>query len=161
MSRALPPDRAVAASPSSPSVSPLRASIPSAGPTCTFAEMVPLFQELFDPSPAHLTALIGRMKNLLRLGVAKGGHTTKGKAAQFTCEDLRDLLMITELCSIGITPAKAIKIYDRYKSSPDFVLGAIMSIQIDGRRCLQVDDAFNRDAARRHLPWMFTGRREQ
>ena len=114
--------------------------------TCSFAEMIPLFQELFEPDPSRLTALIGRVKNLLKLGATSGGRTGKGKAATYTESDVWELTVTMELTQIGLPPAKAIALYHDGSNS---LTGRM---QLGNGSILQLGYANLSAALERHLP---------
>jgi hypothetical protein len=124
--------------------------------TCTFAEMVPLFQELFEPEPARLTAMIGRMKNFLRLNACGGVDRSQGKTSHFTGRDVWELVVLMELTTLGFPPMRAIelqKLFALKKWDEHFI--------IDGRARLDLGITPLRAAMVEHLPRFFMDQREK
>lgn len=125
---------------------------------CTYTEMVPLFMELFEPLPERAVALSARIKNLLRIGALPRHERHHGKTAHYGPADVRALLVIMELCQLGVAPHKAIELYDEAS-----FFGAVYEVRIQtGPRnsAIIIDTGPMRDAARKHLPQLFTGRRD-
>lgn len=120
--------------------------------TCTFAEMLPLFQELFEPDPIRLTALIGRMKNFLRLNACPGVEREQGKTSHFAGRDVWELVVLMELSAVGISPSRAIEIVAEHGTS-----GATLS---NGTR-IELGIVPMRNAMVKHLPRFFMEQRKK
>lgn len=58
----------------------------------------------------RLPAFMGRLKHFQRLGWPEGANTGRGRQADYTEEMFLDLLVATEINSLGIPPEKAIEI---------------------------------------------------
>jgi hypothetical protein len=119
-----------------------------ATPTCTFADMLPAFQELFEPEPGRLIALIGRIKFLITSGAIGGKRAGKGRTQRFTSPDVWELAMLMELTQIGFPPAKAIELYPK-------LLGQHLPVSRASMLKIETTDLI--EALGRHLPWMIEG----
>lgn len=120
---------------------------------CTFSEMLPLFQELFEPHPTRLLALQARLKHLGRLGIHQRARG-KGRLAYYDAKDLRKLLFAMELTNLGVSPKEAVDV--TLGIDPFGMGGQMQAITLEGRRSqVVVDMDYLRDAAKRHLPQFF------
>jgi len=111
--------------------------------SCTMAEMIPAFQELFEPDQSRLFALIGRIKRLFALGACADAASGRGRTAHFKRHDVWTLAILMELTEIGFSPAAAIQSGAR----GDLVSRNGTVVQIDYDTLLKV--------LYRHLPHLF------
>lgn len=132
-----------------------KAEAPPEG-SVTLAQMLPLFAELFDPEPARSTALLGRLKNLIKIGAWKFHVSAgKGRTAYFTDAEVRRLLIVMEFCHLGISPEKAIKLA-REHDAAFFGATGVVTIKVGPRASgIQVDAGALRERCREHLPTLF------
>lgn len=122
----------------------------------TFAEMLPLMAELFEPEPDRLMPLSARIKNLLRLGAVPNVERRQGSAARYGMPDVGELVVIMELCRIGLPPHKAIEAYHRHRATFACHPGSLLPVRLvsPGRpgSAICVDTPALRAAAQDHLP---------
>lgn len=133
---------------------------PIAEPTCTFAEMLPLFSELFEPDISRCMAMVGRIKFLMTNGLA-GGHGTsgRGRTRHFPKAHVWELMIGMELTQLGLSPQRAADTFcaneDRFRNGWDWVVEVIPH---EGRASgIKVDCWSLNAAAKRFLPELWEG----
>lgn len=119
----------------------------------TFAEMVPLFQELFDPNPAHTIALIGRVKHLMQIGALSERSCGRGRTAFYSPADVRRLVTIMALCDIGFMPVKAVEFFNQNEAR--LLAFDTATVQATPYVTVILNTGATRDVVRKHLPSFF------
>lgn len=72
--------------------------------TYSFADIVAMTRRVTGTSETRITALTGRMKNLLKVGLLADVETSKGKATVYSEAQAFELLLATGLTLDGIAP---------------------------------------------------------
>jgi len=121
-------------------------------PTCTFAELLPLFQELFEPDPSRLTALIGRIRRVQHKVFWTNQRSGRGKAETFDAERVWALVVMMELTELGLSPEQAHQFYC------DFFMDGKAEGACEvtrSRSTIEVNILSLEEAMARHLPRLF------
>lgn len=127
-------------------------------PTFTYGELVPLMIELFDPGQRHITPLLAQLRYAVRLGAAMAISPSRGKRAHYGPTDLRRMLIAMELHHIGLSMRQAMEILNENESDRFFGATGVVTIPIGSHgSTISIDMGPLREAARKHLPHMFTG----
>lgn len=124
-------------------------------PTCTFSELVPLFQELYAPDARRLLPLVAKMKQFIRHGsCANAMPSRRGAHARYSMQDVRELLFLMELSHLGIPVSKAWDMFSAYEWDAGKLVHEVkLSSTGIGRIVLHEKPLLA--AAYRHLPRLF------
>ncbi len=76
-----------------------------------FGELEGLLAEINDIPNAGRTAFQARLKNYHRLGFPEGIGAGRGRAVVYGVGELIQMAVILEMTQLGLTPERAIKVY--------------------------------------------------
>lgn len=138
-----------------PNVRPPRAKVERPANAVSFNEMMPLFMELFEPDASREAALVGKIKNLLRLGAVPHIQRNRGTRVYFDLEAVWELLCYMEMGLLGISPLKTI---EEYGPVPYNECEIVEIARVRRATTITLDLNALREAAKRHLPQLWEGR---